>query len=87
VETQIRQRGFVSFLENTFENLKGKTIGLLRLDSGFYSKAVFYYLQAREKPVNYIVAARFYEPVQRIVADCRAWIVLDDGIELCELQY
>lgn len=79
--------GFIPFLENTFENLKGKTIGLLRLDSGFYSKDVFDYLEAREKPVNYIVAARFYEPIQRMVADCRAWMVLDDGIELCELQY
>ena len=32
---------FYGFLESTFERLKGKTIGLLRADNGFYDKKIF----------------------------------------------
>lgn len=79
--------GFVAFLEDTFEKLKNKNIGLLRLDSGFYSKEVFDYLEQREQPINYITAARFYEPIQRILANNQAWITVDEGIEISEVQY
>lgn len=79
--------GFVPFLEDTFSKLQNKNISLLRLDSGFCSKEIFDYLEAKEKPVNYVVAARFYEPIQRIVAGNQTWISLDEGIEITELQY
>ena len=78
---------FVPFLEDTFSKLKGKRISLLRLDSGFFSKDVFDYLEQREEPLNYIVAARFYEPIQHIIASNQAWLALDEGIEVSELQY
>jgi len=79
--------GFVPFLEDTFGKLHGKTISLLRLDSGFYSNDVFDYLDRKERPINYIVAARFYEPIQRIIAGNHTWISLDEGIEISEFQY
>ena len=79
--------GFVPFLEDTFNKLQGKNISLLRLDSGFFGKDVFDYLELRQKPVNYIVAARFYQPIQRIVSGKQSWTILDDGIEISELQY
>ena len=79
--------GFVPFLEDTFTKLQGKSISLLRLDSGFYGKEVFDYLEGKENPINYIVAARFYEPIQCIIAGNHTWITLDDGIEISELQY
>jgi len=60
--------GSIPFLEDTFTKLQGKNISLLRLDSGFFGKDVFDYLEAKEKSINYIVAARFYEPIQRINA-------------------
>jgi len=44
-------------------------------------------LEQKEKPINYIVAARFYEPIQRITANKQAWLVIDEGIEISELQY
>lgn len=78
---------FLPFLEDTFAKLKGKNISLLRLDSGFYGKDIFEYLEGKEKLINYIVAARFYEPIQRIIASNQVWTVLDDGIEISELQY
>lgn len=37
-----------SFLDDTFEKLGNKKIGLLRADSGFYDKKVFNYLEGRE---------------------------------------
>lgn len=79
--------GFVPFLGYTFSKLQNKNISLLRLDSGFCSKETFDYLEAKEKPINYIVAARFYEPIQRIVANNQTWVTLDEGIEITELQY
>jgi Transposase DDE domain group 1 len=78
---------FVPFLEDTFVKLKNKNISLLRLDSGFYSKEVFDYLEQKEKPINYIVAVRFYEPIQRIIAGNQAWMQVDEGIEISEMQY
>ena len=79
--------GFIPFLEDTFIKLQGKNISLLRLDSGFFGKDVFDYLEGKEKPINYIVAARFYEPIQRIIAGNQVWTTLDEGIEISELQY
>ena len=74
--------GFIPFLEDTFTKLQGKNISLLRLDSGFFGKEVFDYLEEKEKPINYIVAARFYEPIQRIIAGNQVWTTLDEGIEI-----
>jgi hypothetical protein len=79
--------GFIPFLEDTFTKLQGKNISLLRLDSGFFGKEVFDYLEAKVMPINYIVAARFYEPIQRIIAGNQVWTTLDEGIEISELQY
>lgn len=79
--------GFIPFLEETFTKLQGKNISLLRLDSGFFGKKVLDYLEEKEKPINYIVAARFYEPIQRIIASNQVWTTLDEGIEISELQY
>lgn len=78
---------FVPFLEDTFSKLKNKKISLLRLDGGFYSKDVFEYLEHRQQPVNYIVAARFYEPIQKRLAAHKEWLTVDEGIEVGEMQY
>ena len=79
--------GFVAFLEDTFQKLKNKTIGLLRLDSGFYSREIFDYLEQKEKPINYVIAVKFYEPIQRMIAGIHTWLTIDDGIEISETQY
>lgn len=79
--------GFLPFLEDTFQKLSNKNISLLRLDSGFYSNEIFQYLERKEKPVQYITAMRFYEPIQRMLAREQGWLTLDDGIEISEMQY
>ncbi len=78
---------FYSFLEDTISRLKGKTIGLLRADSGFYSQEIFDYLENRIKPINYIIAARFYLPVKRALASEKTWWKLGNGIEISETMY
>jgi hypothetical protein len=79
--------GFVAFLEDTFEKLKNKTVGLVRLDSGFYSKEILDYLEQKEKPINYVIAVKFYEPIQKMIARVNSWLVVDQGIEISETTY
>ena len=76
---------FLSFLEDTLSKLKNKTIGLIRLDSGFCSDEIFKYLE--QKCIDYIVAAKFYQPVQQIISQQQTWIVIEEGIEISEVQY
>lgn len=74
-----------AFLDDTFEKLQGKKIGLFRADSGFYDKKVFNCLE--DKRINYIVAVRLYAPVQQLIASHKTWLRLSDGIEVAESVY
>jgi len=76
---------FLSFLENTLEKLSNKIVSLVRLDSGFFSDDIMSYLE--HKPLKYIIAAKFYHPIQRLIADNENWFLLDEGIEICEKMY
>ena len=77
---------FATFLEDTLEKLYGKTISLLRLDSGFYSKEVFDFVES--KNINYVVAARLHRPLQKQLAyGQQVWTTLDDGIEISQSTY
>jgi len=80
---------FLAFLENTLEKLENKKVSLLRLDSGFCSNEIMDYLEnyRENKSLNYIVAARLYQPIQRLIAQNDIWLALDDGIEICEKEY
>lgn len=74
-----------AFLEDTFEKLSGKRVGLLRADSGFYDKKVLRYLE--NKGINYIIAARLYAPVQQAIAWQKTWVRITDGIQIAETMY
>jgi len=76
---------FIAFLEDTLSKLKNKTIGLIRLDSGFSHANILDYLE--QKVMDYIVAAKFTHPIQRVIQQSNNWIVLDTGIEICEQMY
>jgi hypothetical protein len=68
--------------------MEGKSIGLLRADSGFYDKKIFEYLEkGRLKAVNYIIAAKFYRPIKLAMAYQKTWLKLDEGIEIAEGSY
>jgi hypothetical protein len=53
---------FLSFLEDTLTKIANKTVGLIRADSGFYSKEIFEYME--DKTMNYIIAAKVYQPIK-----------------------
>ena len=54
---------FLSFLEDTLSRLEGEMISLLHVDSGFYGKEIFDYLEA--KSIKYIIVARHYSTMQK----------------------
>lgn len=76
---------FLAFLEDTLSKLKNKTIGLIRLDSGFFQTNILDYLE--QKVMDYIVAVKFTHPIQRVIQQSNNWMVLDTGIEICEQMY
>lgn len=76
---------FVNFLAETLEIFGDKKVGLVRLDSGFCQKDVFDYLESQS--LNYIVAAKFVHPIQRLIDKQQRWITIDDGIQICSKTY
>lgn len=76
---------FLSFLEDTLSKLRNKIVSLIRLDSGFFQSDILDYLE--ERTLEYIVAAKFTHPIQRIIDAQTNWILLDTGIEICEQMY
>ena len=76
---------FCAFLQDTMRKLGDKTVGLIRLDSGFYSKEVFEYLESIS--LDYLVAIRFYIPIQKMISLRQNWLFVDEGIEICDTTY
>lgn len=74
-----------SFLQDTLSHLKNKKVSLLRLDSGFYDKEVFDYLE--ENQLHYIVAVSLYKPVQMLLATHKTWLKLEEGVEVASSSY
>jgi hypothetical protein len=78
---------FKAFLEETLHFPQNKKTGLLRLDSGFYDKKIFEYLETRESPIDYIVAVPMYVTGQRKIAAHKTWLKIENGIEITEFEY
>jgi len=76
---------FLGFLEDTLFKLKNKTVSLVRLDSGFFQSNILDYLDM--KCLDFIVAAKFTHPIQRLIHGSNNWLTLDTGIEICEQMY
>ena len=62
-------------------------LDITRLDSGFYSKAIFSYLEDRDKKIDYITAVPMYVNIQRRLAGLRTWLKIENGIEIAEFEY
>jgi len=78
---------FQSFLEETLSHFPNKKIGLLRLDSGFYSRKTFEYLESRDQKTEYVVAVPMHVSIQRKLAELRTWMKIENGIEIGEFEY
>jgi hypothetical protein len=76
---------FEAFLLDTLDKLKEKTVGLIRMDSGFFNKDILDLLEV--KNLNYIIAVRFYKPIQSIISYQKTWLNITKGIEISEIEY
>jgi hypothetical protein len=76
---------FKAFFEDTIGKIKNKTIGLVRMDSGFFSNAILTMMEG--KLINYIVAVKFYRPIQKEISLQQNWIKVEEGIEIAETLY
>ena len=75
----------MSFLEDTLEKLAGKKVGLIRIDSGFFSNQIMSYLE--EKDLNYIIACRFNNRIKHHLAYEKKWVNVADGLDIAESTY
>ena len=78
---------FKAFLEETLSFFSSKKIGLLRLDSGFYDKTIFDYLEQEDVAIDYIVTVPMYVSIQRKIAAQHTWLQIENGIEIAEFEY
>lgn len=75
-----------AFMQETFnEALKGKKVGLVRADSGFYTEELLDYLETENH--NYIMAVRMYPNVKNAVWGLDNWVSLTKGIDLNEMVF
>ena len=75
-----------AFMDETFEILKDKEVGLVRADSGFYAHDFLKYLE-NEKEINYIIAVKMYPTLKRELRYLKCWTHLKDGMEIAEFDY
>lgn len=77
---------FLAFLDDTLNKLAGKKVGLIRADSGFYSKSIFEYLENRK--INYVISAKFHTAMKRTIANTtKPWLRLSEGVEVNDTFY
>lgn len=77
--------GMQLFLNETFEILQHKKVGLIRADSGFYGDNYLKYYEG--KNLNYIVAVKLYQSLKWELLGLKNWIEITDGIEVSEFTY
>lgn len=78
---------FIAFYENTMERLTGKTVSLLRADSGFFGDKILNYLEEKEIPMKYIISAKLYKPIKKMVLNEANFHSIADGIQVAEVRH
>lgn len=76
---------YLSFLEDTLSRLQGKKVGLIRMDSGFFSGNILDYLEHRQ--LHYIIACRFNNRIKYSLVNVKTWVEVADGLEIAETVY
>ena len=74
-----------NFLDETFEILRNKKVGLVRTDSGFFAEKFMRYFEDRH--MHYLIAAKFIAPIKSEIRSHKKWIQIADGIEITEWNY
>jgi hypothetical protein len=73
-----------AFVANTIERLQGRTIGLLRGDSGFFNARILDYLEQCAHCADYIIAVRLHKPYQQLICAQKTWLAVGGGAEVAE---
>jgi hypothetical protein len=82
----ISWNNIIGFFESTWQRIKGYIdIKGIIADSGFYLREFIEILEQRK--LIYIVAARLYRPLQRIVYAQRNWQSVEEGIWITEFFF
>jgi len=76
---------YLSFLADTLDRLEGKKVGLVRMDSGFFSKEIMDELETRG--LRYIIACRFNNRIKCALASQGKWVNVCDGLDIAESTY
>ena len=76
---------YLSFLEDTLSRLQDKRVGLIRMDSGFFSGNILGYLEQRQ--LSYIIACRLNNRIKYSLTHERIWVEVADGLEIAETTY
>lgn len=78
---------FIAFFENTMERLSGKTVSLLRADSGFFSEKILNYLETIANPMKYIISAKLYKSIKKMVISEANFHSIAEGIQVAEVKH
>lgn len=76
---------YLAFLEDTLSRLENKKVGLVRMDSGFFTKEILDCLEYKE--IHYIIACRFNNRIKNSLTHEKVWVELADGLEISETAY
>lgn len=75
----------IQFLEETFEILKGKKVGLFRADSGFCTPAILSFLELKKIP--YVMSCKLYAHLQWLIYNINKWNNIGVGLWITESMY
>ena len=81
----VSSTNYLAFLDDTLSRLQGKRVGLIRMDSGFFSREMLDCLE--EKRLHYIVACRFNNRIKYSLTHEHHWMGLTGGLEISETVY
>lgn len=76
---------YLAFLEDTLSRLEGKHVGLIRMDSGFFSKPILDNLE--QKNLHYIIACRFNNRRKYSLTHQQVWTEVIEGLDIAETAY
>lgn len=76
------------FLDELFEIIDRDRIGLIRMDSGFYSRHIMSKLESFDQPVHYIIKARLTQKLRAAIYQINDWHRPNkNGYEYSEIEY
>jgi len=75
----------IHFLEETFEILTNKKVGLFRADSGFCNETIMEFIE--DKQVAYVMSCKLYARLQGTIYGIKNWQALGMGIWIAEIEY